>query len=372
MFKKHIEKYLGTFFAFILLGGASIQFWNFSFIDMPFHVGIINKDRTATILFGITAGVLSLVGLLSIFISLSFQHRLEKTRELYWDMVNLPFEGINTENTIKRMTQHIRQFRKIRGGTDLFTHIVTKVSLFTILFVCLIWSVYVGLVVELGLEGFLIIISTILAIIILLYFFNILRQISHIDRISDLPKLSNMLDAHKEEDLLATQFLPMSTHLAFIGYFPELEGQAYQTSPTNMLKGNYYSEGQTLTLFIEIPVNHINVRIIRLVKQGRRKELYNGGIHLTRTIINFEESQFNGFVKEWEQHGKGLAVHLPVKPDWLSKEDKGYEIALMFSAFDLPSYIVELEYKKTKEDSLMLVKRSIIPVNEEGELEEKI
>jgi hypothetical protein len=204
------EVVLFTILFLIMIGIASVKLWDFKYISIPFELEIKNGDASS-IVYGVTGGVLSLMGLLSIFVSINSQHRIEKARELSWILVDLPNEqDDNRVNISYNMSKNLRKYMTVTDGKDLFVLTVTKVSQWTIIFVCCVWSIYISLTTEKHFDAILLSIVNIFGIFILLCFYGILRNLTKIDFIGENPNSHTLLDSKqaKKFDVLTMYFVP--------------------------------------------------------------------------------------------------------------------------------------------------------------------
>lgn len=103
----------------------------------------LDSTTFGTILFGVTGGLLTLVGLIAIFISINSQHKIEKAREVIWELEHLRIdnEGFN-HNTRKRIQWSWYHYKElVRVNIPILFIII--VSILTISVVGLGWGVYI-------------------------------------------------------------------------------------------------------------------------------------------------------------------------------------------------------------------------------------
>lgn len=159
-------------------------------------------SSTATILFGITAGLLSLIGIISVFLALNTQQRAYKAREIYWDIIGLSEvpEGTRMVNYIrqrlffyKALTR--KQFDITSIGISLTKHVVLSVILMWILF--LIFWCFTLRNFDVLFVGLCVIVSSYL----LHEFTKAIDKLSDILEVANLPSYDQILDSsfHKEE-----------------------------------------------------------------------------------------------------------------------------------------------------------------------------
>lgn len=255
----------------LVLTIVSIRIWDFKTISFPFSfIPEIKSNEAVSVVYGVTGGVLSLMGLLSIFVSINSQHRIEKSRELYWNIIDLPFEQIDKTKLALQMAKNLRNFITVRNGKDPFVLIVTKVSQWTIIFVCLVWSVYVSMLFNMDFASFFLLIINMLGVFILLAFYGILRNIRKIDFIGEVPNSYQFLD-YKEGQ--------------------EIDVASLYFVPHNIL---FNIKDNELILSLRLPVNNITLMLvqpqfvcgdnIRLLNLGNKKS-----IQMNYSIEEFQE-----------------------------------------------------------------------------------
>jgi hypothetical protein len=153
-----------------------------------------------SVLFGITGGILSLVGLIAIFVSINSQHKIEKCRELIWEVCETYLSAgtpirdhvKTTEELYNKLTLYGRVYSQ-----EKFVEQVIGIARKSIITVLLLWDIYVAST-DHQFNNLLMWASLITGIIILMYFYFILGRLIHIEKISALPLLNNMFLKAKE------------------------------------------------------------------------------------------------------------------------------------------------------------------------------
>ncbi|BCC60818.1 hypothetical protein OCD85_01220 [Bacillus pacificus] len=216
-------KYIGTIF--------SLQ----NYIE---YIPIVKGDFQGTfltIIFGLTAGILGLVGLLAIFISLNSQHNIQKARELYWQLKNFHFEDYldkvrnlnkrskfsnedqNTSNTAIDMLDDIDERKNLsnqftsnfslydltfHNKTNKFTSSIIKLTTQIILLVVFIWFFSILFIFDFKSFqiSYLIILLTFTTIaFFMIRFISVLKKLSTTDAVvEDLPKPENFVKLKKD------------------------------------------------------------------------------------------------------------------------------------------------------------------------------
>lgn len=158
-----------------------------------------NQSDVITVVFGATTGLLTLVGLISIFVAINSQHKVEKARELYWDLAALPYQysGYKDDKIGKKIYHIFLLYESIIKPAGDFTAKVVVVVKLSIIFVSLAWaSILLFLRTTLYLVEYVFIVIVVFGIVILfLAFYSIVDKLLHINRLANLPTTEQLLDA---------------------------------------------------------------------------------------------------------------------------------------------------------------------------------
>lgn len=160
------------------------------------------EGNLLTIIFGLTSGILTLVGITSIFISINSQHNIQKVRELIWGITSLPLEANNytAVSIAEKMCQYYWLYKDIVGTSKNFTKNIIYLSWCAIGLVCLFWvsllyfSPYVLYIIAVG-----------LAVVILILYSWAIGKLNDITEIADLPEYNKLLDGNS--------YLRMNIHI---------------------------------------------------------------------------------------------------------------------------------------------------------------
>ena len=163
--------------------------------------GFSNLGSDLTIIYSITSGVLTLVGLIAVFVSLNSQHRIQKGREIIWNLVALPYknEKYNNISAANEIYSNYVLYEQVVGKSKDFTDKIIKLSIASIIFASAAW-VGVGILIfytgfDVGESIFIDIISGV-AVIILILFIFVLAKLNSINEISNLPRTNDLWNAN--------------------------------------------------------------------------------------------------------------------------------------------------------------------------------
>lgn len=151
-----------------------------------------HPNEVIAIIFGLIASVLTLVGLISIFVSLNSQYNIQKSRELYW--------GLLQETKKETIKNKLSLYNDILGGNEKFTPKVIRLVLFTIATVIILSTILITALwaVFNTTEKIIIVSGAVVIYALLIWFGVILLKLKNIEIVSDLPSVKKMLDGHED------------------------------------------------------------------------------------------------------------------------------------------------------------------------------
>ncbi|MEH7308031.1 hypothetical protein [Neobacillus drentensis] len=181
-----------------------ILFLFFARLFLPERFLNLDNDTSGvllTVLFGVTGAIISLMGLIAIFVSLSSQHKIEKCRELYWEMLELKLQELSNRKALRKL---LYMYGNVFYSSENFVKDVTNLSRASILFVVVSWSLFMGLTPSVN-EGVLIHSITLGGIIVLLCFHQVLGRLVQLKNTGEIEDLVYLFDmAHPEAERIDT------------------------------------------------------------------------------------------------------------------------------------------------------------------------
>lgn len=172
---------------------------------LEFLPDLENFDLLVTVVFGLVSGVLTLIGLVSIFVSLNSQHNIQKCREIYWSL--LKFKGRN------EIIDDLLLYIDIYNDNEKFTSRVIRIctsTIYIVIFITLILNLLS--LTEFKINEYIIVtLASILIWLILIKFAGILKDLQKLDKISSLPTVPQILDASAHTKGLNTVILAVNT-----------------------------------------------------------------------------------------------------------------------------------------------------------------
>lgn len=227
-----------------------------------YYINIADYGVILSIIFGITGGVLSLMGLIAIFVSLNSQHKIDKCRELYWEMLELPDIIDNKFEQSRLLAKKIRSYGAVHLDKDYFIHTITNVSRWVIVFVCFVWAFFVSLIEVDFFIKVSVLISTTFGIIILLVFHNVLGKLQDILKLGKLPSTEELLDPIKGKEINPISLLKGNSKLKQFNLSNKNDESTYGVLlQTNVPLKNYILE------FSELIIDGNNAYVYELNKE---------------------------------------------------------------------------------------------------------
>ncbi len=334
---------------------------------------LTNYSFILTIVFGVTGGILTLVGLIAIFISISTQHNVQKAREILWELQGFHVDYHSLENEKKtwlRLEHLFYQYEKLLKVNKPVS-LVIKVAKGSIFFVGMTWlTILIYLIKPLSYnqKAYLIVIVSI-GILILLIFIVILNRLGRVTYVADLPKIEVLKNIRYEDEVMRMPYIASLTSSLYLEIDKDNEewidlilahdnsaipwqGHNIKTSFNIFYKNNGndesldygidYPEGTSEQTFICIP------SIIKLYREYLEKADANHSDNSPEFNITIEIEVMYKFREKikvnWNQLSKWFAIK-----SWISfyKEDKlreayyyyperyifKYDINLMLSEF---------------------------------------
>lgn len=165
-----------------------------------------------TIIFGLTAAVLTLVGLMSIFISLNTQHSIQRCREILWDLSSYPYGDIpfSPSNKIQSVGKELfqkvyiyEQALSLDKHKDSISRRMINFCTFTIGITIMIFILTSGLFARNNsikmLRVWFVVFSTIIIILLMVNLILFLRDLKNTSKAGKLPPVNELLDGDNLE-----------------------------------------------------------------------------------------------------------------------------------------------------------------------------
>ncbi|WP_336775918.1 hypothetical protein [Paenibacillus sp. MMO-58] len=255
----------------------------------------ISDDKD--IVLAITGGILSLVGLVAIFVSLNVQQRIEKTREVYWSMIKEHKTEENPFELSKKIDALLFEYANVSHKESYIDSVITLFKA-ALAFIALSWSIYVGQMYPTMTVHILAWFVFFFGLIILLFFSMMFDRFKKPVEITELPSINNLLNVN----FVLKNKIKIHTLL--------LAGTSLQITPIlNLSKTG--DTRNTMRISVAIPVNNYKLVFtsVEAICKVREKEdaLNNSSGQLKNLFIdpnfslNIDSSQevHEEIVREW-------------------------------------------------------------------------
>jgi len=159
--------------------------------------------ETIGLLLSINTGIMSLVGLTTIFISMNSQHNVQRSREILWSIFTLPYKKdlfLVKGDIGQEVFRKYILYEQIINEKNSFLSRVITFSQMVLAFSGLIWAAIVLNLLRKNLSPFdtgALLFTFLLAMCFLLYFIiRILGNLKSISKVGQLPTVEELLDAN--------------------------------------------------------------------------------------------------------------------------------------------------------------------------------
>ena len=312
------------------------------------------------IIFGISSGILSLMGLVAIFISLNTQHKIEKSRELLWDMDIISKYDKNIFSINDKIGRHLYSYKRITGESESIVKNVIWISKLTIFSVIAMWTIFSILVddkynfkakIALG-------IAVSIGSLVLMLFYIVISNLGNTMKVGKLDGIDVLLDANSSQIrpvLLAAKHLHLffaDDSLGEIDWFSE-----------EPLKVN-----KKLILYFSLPINNISIKLLRITpyyKEMTAEESISLSYEFEKNIVKKEyilskeqaKESFEGWINNklissMTREFIRVDTHDQKNVVYNDKENK------VMIPQDVSGFIVDLQVCSTKENKFNKVELS--------------
>jgi len=175
---------------------------------------VIDKN-IINILISMSSAVLSLIGLISIFVSISTEHRVNRARELLWDLQMAPtlYMENNEPNQTTNLTKTLLYYNSIVSSSKDFTHNVVRIAQVSIVIVAVIWLIAMVFMLldAKNIERIYSFLCLLLIISVLAFVFYILGRLSDVAKLAQLPSGEELLNMNNNLSSLNRLWLAAHT-----------------------------------------------------------------------------------------------------------------------------------------------------------------
>lgn len=188
----------------------------------------------STIIFGITSGLLTLVGLIAIYITINSQQNIQKAKEYIWELTFLAkeFGGDRDRESAKRIEWILNHYSDLQKSSRPIK-LVVALSVVVIIFCGTTWLLFVSLNI-ISFNNFLFYV-TLGSLIILFFFILILISLTNPSFIGNLPTTSELLNIkYNKLGLNMTKIMFEHASLTFLYGYRDYELNCKISFPTSI------------------------------------------------------------------------------------------------------------------------------------------
>jgi hypothetical protein len=235
-----------------------------------------------TVVFGLSSSILTLVGLITIFVSINSQHRIQRCREVLWELIGLPYQCWNDRGGFDykfSIEQSIRQrliiYQQTLKSGVFFNHLIVIYLFVVILIVSGIIIITIQALKDFyftNMGEYQIIFSAVtIGVTIMITFAVLILSLARISLIASLPQLSDIMNTNTQKSdipsiLLAAMCMrvfPTNQLIARFTFpfqnleiYPWIIGTLKDTNKEVLIKGAPFEENLNKTHLKNYYVDH--------------------------------------------------------------------------------------------------------------------
>ncbi|MGE8021541.1 hypothetical protein ACQKOM_21995 [Peribacillus frigoritolerans] len=186
----------------------------------------VEANTFSDILFGVSGGLLTLVGLIAIYISLNSQNKVDKAREILWDLGKLSTDGEYDWQSLKKLRWYRFHYSEL-VKSNLGNTIVITIAIVTISFVGCAWGYYIQ---YLNADIFHTVLGVfwIISISIMFLFIVLLLLFSKVSFIGGLPNCQKLFSLREDKNPLVKMGNLILLHCPInVGEYSDVPGKSY-------------------------------------------------------------------------------------------------------------------------------------------------
>lgn len=174
----------------------------------------------STVIFGITSGLLSLVGLIAIYVTINSQQNIQKAKEYIWELKALNKDKLADKGSFERLEWILTHYGDLHKS-DAPIKIVVALAVIVIAYCGTVWLVYI--LQSINSINNLLFYITAGGVLILILFILILISLTNTSFIGNLPTANKLLRLDsKTEGIRMTSILMRHAKLEVV-HFPKAE-----------------------------------------------------------------------------------------------------------------------------------------------------
>ncbi|KGX86666.1 hypothetical protein [Pontibacillus marinus] len=201
---------------------------------------IENFSEVSSVLFGVSSGLLTIVGLIAVYITLNSQQSVEKAREILWNLQSLNFsikKNFSEENTdsLQEIRWWFRHYENLVSKSKP-TDVVTYLAIITICFVAFSWTTFT-LMVDLSSPLNVFMVGSIL---VLLSFSYMLFKLNDNKNLGKLPSYHELMSMnHKDKTEMDMLQILKKTTICEVSFEDDSSIKLFFHFPFNKMEFKY-------------------------------------------------------------------------------------------------------------------------------------
>ncbi len=305
-----------------IIVGLIFFIWNFTYwlLDIRLlHNQQNDGGEIISVVFNISTSTLTLVSLVTIFVSINGQHRIQRCREILWELMELPYQCWNDRGHFEykfSLEQGIRQrflaYKEVLNSGRIFNYIIV---FFSFVIITVVSSMITATITGLGLgyfknvDGVTFIYHAIrIGVVMMLAFGILILSLSRITLIASLPSIEDLIDTDMMKTGIASILFaaitmrviptdPLHIRFAFpfqnLEIYPWIAGKFRNSEEEMLILGGPFNNDSK-----KLPLKKVHIDAERA--------------HRIRFMVlqEFDVNQFEKITYQFELHSKQGTVYV--------------------------------------------------------------
>jgi hypothetical protein len=280
-----IQNFVSTNLPYIYLGLIIFSLLlNSLLLSQEIHFQFKNHSNVLQVIFGVTSGILTFIGLVAIYTSVNTQHNIQKCREIVWDIEELAVE-LNSLEEIKKSSKSIIKKLRLYGeiinkSGNYFNNKIVDLTQWAIIGVTFLWLLAVNLFnLQSFIEYILVILVSLVGVFIISWFSHVIGDLKNVTSLGGLTPLIELIN-YKGDEILRKVLL--------LG-----------NRDTNLFDGGKLSMKFKLPFLIDYGIELNDIEIFN--KSSSVKRIWGGSLHPKRgECFLVEGMDVSTFHKSWK------------------------------------------------------------------------
>ncbi|OXS74232.1 hypothetical protein [Domibacillus enclensis] len=306
----NLHTLLDIFYRIGIIPGETLLFINRFFISSNEEFELFSG-----ILLGVTGGVISLIGLIAIFVSLNSQHKIQKCREIYWECIDIMQEKKPVLEMSDILNKKFRKYANIYESAKDFDKSIVFGSKTGIIIVLIVWACLIGIRTDLAPENKIMLnIFLIPIFVVILIFHRILGSLNDLSIIGKLNSTPNLLTINRDDDF---RNILLAANVVFDFY-------STSTKSSIEIADNYYQGLQSydsgkLVAKLNIPLNRFRIYLKRVFIHDEESDETTDNYQIQENCfaeIDINEKEHSEKIDSWLDQSAVLNMEIIEFKQW--------------------------------------------------------